>query len=59
MGGLDRYYTATDDERLATFGDGGAAMNIEGSWALNSLGNYFEEGAGAEWDLVPMPSSQW
>ena len=57
MGGLDRYYTATDDERMATFADGGAAMSIEGSWALNSLGNYFEEGSGAEWDFVPMPSA--
>lgn len=57
MGGLDRYYTATDDERIATFADGGAAMSIEGTWALNNMSNYFEEGSGNEWDWVPMPSA--
>ena len=58
MGGLDRYYTATGDERLAAFGDGRAAMNIEGTWALNNMFNYFGEEAGNanEWDWVPMPS---
>ena len=57
MGGLDRYYTATGDERLATFADGGAAMAIEGSWALDNLPNYFDEESGNDWDWVPMPSA--
>jgi raffinose/stachyose/melibiose transport system substrate-binding protein len=59
MGGLDRYYTATADERLAAFGDGAAAMNIEGTWALNNMFNYFGEEAGNanEWDWVPVPST--
>jgi raffinose/stachyose/melibiose transport system substrate-binding protein len=59
MGGLDRYYTTTGDERDVTLGDGGAAMKIEGSWALNSLPNYFGEEAGNanDWDWVPVPSS--
>lgn len=58
MGGLDRYYTATVDERLTAFGEGRAAMNIEGSWALNNMATYFGEAAGNEneWDWVPMPS---
>lgn len=58
MGGLDRYYTATADERHVALGDGVAAMNIEGSWALDSLPNYFGEAAGNanDWDWVPMPS---
>ncbi len=44
---------------LAAFGDGKAAMNIEGTWALNNMANYFGEEAGNanEWDWVPMPSS--
>jgi len=59
MGGLDRYYTATADERLAAFGNGDAAMNIEGTWALNNMANYFGEAAGNanDWDWVPMPST--
>lgn len=58
MGGLDRYYTATTDERLTAFGDGAAAMNIEGTWALNNMANYFGEEAGNanDWDWVPVPS---
>ena len=58
MGGLDRYYTATGDERLAAWGAGDAVMNIEGSWRLDTAPNYFGEAAGNnnEWDVVPMPS---
>ena len=59
MGGLDRYYTATSNERHVAFGDGKAAMNIEGTWALNDMPNYFGEKAGNanDWDWVPMPST--
>ena len=58
MGALDRYYTATNAERYAAFGNGEAAMNIEGSWFLNEVGTYFGEKAGNtnEWAWVPMPS---
>ena len=34
MGGLDRYYTATFAEADAMFGDGEAAMKIEGTWCI-------------------------
>ena len=58
MGGLDRYYTATDAERLSAFGDGKAAMNIEGSWFVSNAPLYFGEAAGNsnDWGWVPMPS---
>ncbi len=59
MGGLDRYYTATGDERHIAFGDGAAAMNIEGTWFLSTIDNFFGEEAGNEneWGVVPMPSA--
>ncbi len=59
MGGLDRYYTATGNERYAAFGAGEAAMNIEGSWFLAEAGSYFGAEAGNEndWDWVPVPSA--
>jgi raffinose/stachyose/melibiose transport system substrate-binding protein len=58
MGGLDRYYTATGNERSAAFGAGEAAMNIEGTWFLASAATYFGEQAGNQndWDWVPVPS---
>ncbi len=59
MGGIDRYYTTTFDEFRSTLGNGGAAMNIEGTWFLGSIDNYFGEEAGNEneWDWVPVPST--
>lgn len=59
MGGLDRYYTATFDESHAALGNGEAAMNIEGTWFLNGIGNFFGEAAGNnnDWDWVPVPST--
>jgi len=58
MGGLDRYYTGTDDERRVMLGDGVAAMTIEGTWALDNMANYFGEAAGNanEWDLFAVPA---
>ena len=57
MGGLDRYYTATTDEKLQDFADGKAAMNIEGTWAITSYPDYFSKSAiKADWSWVPMPS---
>lgn len=59
MGGLDRYYTTPGDEAGAAFGDGKAAMKIEGTWFLGEIDNFFGEAAGNknEWDWTPMPSS--
>ena len=57
MGGLDRYYTISSDERYQDFADGKAAMNIEGTWAIASYPDYFSKSAiKADWDWVPMPS---
>ena len=58
-GGLDRYYTITFDEFLAAFGNGDAAMDIEGSWRASDIFTYFgEEGGNTnEWDWVPFPST--
>ncbi|MFM9106742.1 MAG: ABC transporter substrate-binding protein [Chloroflexota bacterium] len=59
MGGLDRYYTTTFAEAGAAFGEGEAAMKIEGSWFIEDVANYFGEAAGNEndWGWVPMPST--
>jgi raffinose/stachyose/melibiose transport system substrate-binding protein len=58
MGGLDRYYTAPFDESRAALGDGKAAMNIEGTWFLSLINNYFGAAAGNsnEWAAAPVPS---
>ncbi|HWQ12534.1 MAG TPA: extracellular solute-binding protein [Roseiflexaceae bacterium] len=63
MGGLDRYYTATGNERYAAFGSGEAAMNIEGTWAMGtgegSMDSFFGEAAGNSntWDWAPVPGT--
>ncbi len=58
MGGMDRYYTATYDERLQAFADGKIAMDIEGTWAIADFADYFGEKSAinADWGWVPMPS---
>ncbi len=58
QGGLDRYYTAKNDEFLAGLGDGKAAMMVSGTWWMGSMANYFGEKAGNtnEWEWVPTPS---
>jgi raffinose/stachyose/melibiose transport system substrate-binding protein len=57
-GGLDRYYTVTDAEVNSMFGMGEAAMNIEGTWFLQNVDQYFGEAGGNEneWGWVPFPS---
>ena len=59
MGGLDRYYTAPFDESHAALGNGEAAMNIEGTWFLGGIADYFGEAAGNanDWDWAPVPST--
>ena len=58
-GSLEDYYTALDDDRLSAFGSGEAAMNIEGSWRIENLDQFFGEDAGNEnaWDWAPFPSA--
>jgi raffinose/stachyose/melibiose transport system substrate-binding protein len=58
-GGLDVYYTITFDELHAAYGNGTAAMNIEGSWHMSGVNAFFGEAAGNEneWDWIPVPSS--
>jgi raffinose/stachyose/melibiose transport system substrate-binding protein len=60
MGGLDRYYTATFAEAHAAFGEGKAAMNIEGSWFISDINDFFGDKANNknDWDWVPMPSAK-
>jgi len=43
MGGLDRYYTTTFADADAAFGDGDAAMKIEGTWWIADGHTYFGE----------------
>lgn len=59
MGSLDRYYTATGAERQAALGNGEAAMNIEGTWFVSEVNDYFGEAAGNEneWAWTPVPST--
>jgi raffinose/stachyose/melibiose transport system substrate-binding protein len=58
-GGLENYYTLTTDEYWNAFGNGEAAMVIEGSWAMGTIGNFFGEAAANtnDWDWVPFPSA--
>lgn len=59
MGGLDRYYTGTNADRYSAFGNGDAAMDIEGTWAVFDFTDYFGDAAGNdnEWAWVPIPNS--
>jgi raffinose/stachyose/melibiose transport system substrate-binding protein len=58
-GGLDIYYTITFDEFLTAFGNGEAAMNMEGSWRMSGINDFFGEAADNEndWDWIPVPST--
>jgi raffinose/stachyose/melibiose transport system substrate-binding protein len=59
MGGLDRYYTTTFNDANVSFGDGDAAMKIEGTWWIADGQNFFggDSGNDNEWDWVPVPST--
>jgi raffinose/stachyose/melibiose transport system substrate-binding protein len=58
MGGLENYYTTTNDAMHAALGDGDAAMLIEGTWFMIDVNEFFGEAAGNsnEWGWFPMPS---
>ena len=51
---------ATFAEIHAAFGEGKAAMNIEGSWFVSDIGDFFGDTANNknDWDWVPMPSAK-
>jgi raffinose/stachyose/melibiose transport system substrate-binding protein len=57
--GLEFYFTTDTPARMAAFGAGEAAMNIEGTWRFGNIDNYFGEAAGNnnEWDWAPIPSA--
>lgn len=57
-GGLDIYYTITFDELHAAYGNGTAAMNMEGSWHMSGVNDFFGEVAenDNDWDWMPVPS---
>lgn len=59
MGGFDRYYTTTFPESHTALGNGEAAMNIEGTWFLEDISEWFGEQAGNanDWEWVPVPST--
>lgn len=59
MGGLDRYYTTTEDEFETALGNGKAAMMPTGTWKIGSINKYFgtEAGNSNDWDWVPFPSA--
>jgi raffinose/stachyose/melibiose transport system substrate-binding protein len=59
MGGLDKYYTATFNESHTAFGDGKAAMNMEGSWFMANINAFFGDTAKNknDWAWIPVPSA--
>jgi raffinose/stachyose/melibiose transport system substrate-binding protein len=59
MGGLDRYYTTTEDEFETALGNGKAVMMPTGTWKIGGINKYFGKDAGNEndWDWVPFPTS--
>lgn len=56
-GSREKFFSNGFDALHADFGDGKAAMNIEGSWFMASSGDFFGEKAGNEndWDWSPLP----
>ena len=56
-GGVDRYFSNRFPPQYANLGSGKAAMDLEGSWALTSMQDYFGPKAGndADWDWFPVP----
>lgn len=56
-GSRQRFFSNGFDALHADFGDGKAAMNVEGSWFMASAADFFGENAGNEndWDWAPLP----
>jgi raffinose/stachyose/melibiose transport system substrate-binding protein len=53
-GSRQRFFSNGFDALHADLGDGKAAMNIEGSWFLSNINDFFSE-SGDEWDWAPLP----
>ncbi|MEJ7818953.1 MAG: extracellular solute-binding protein [Rubrobacteraceae bacterium] len=56
-GSQEKFFSNGFDGLHADFGDGKAAMNVEGSWFMASAADFFGEKAGNEndWDWAPLP----
>jgi raffinose/stachyose/melibiose transport system substrate-binding protein len=59
MGSPQNFLAADFATMHAAFGAGEAAMNMEGTWFYNSIGEFFGESTehGNDWDWVPFPSA--
>ena len=57
-GGVQSYFATPSDAVSAQLGSGEAAMNMAGTWALATIGEFFGEAAGNdnEWNWSPFPS---
>jgi raffinose/stachyose/melibiose transport system substrate-binding protein len=53
-GSQQKFFSNGFDALHADLGDGKAAMNIEGSWFLSDIGDFFAD-SGDEWDWAPLP----
>jgi raffinose/stachyose/melibiose transport system substrate-binding protein len=53
-GSRERFFSNGFDALHADLGDGKAAMNIEGSWFLADIGDFFKD-SGDAWDWAPLP----
>ncbi|MDQ3523153.1 MAG: extracellular solute-binding protein [Gemmatimonadota bacterium] len=56
-GSRERFFSNGFDSIHAALGNGEAAMNMEGSWFMATIGDFFGGAAGNdnEWDWVPLP----
>ncbi|QIN77933.1 extracellular solute-binding protein [Rubrobacter marinus] len=56
-GSTERFFSNGFDAFHAEFGDGGAAMNMEGSWLMSNIDQFFGDAAGNgnDWDWAPLP----
>ncbi len=54
-GGVDRYYTLTENEFLTNWGTGKAVINMDGSWRFGSASQYFKD-TGNDWTWGSFPT---
>lgn len=56
-GSRERFFSNGFDALHADLGDGKASMNVEGSWFLATIGDFFGRAANNEneWDWAPLP----
>jgi len=56
-GSPERFFSNGFDALHADFGDGKAAMNVEGSWLMANIDEFFGDAAGNgnEWEWAPLP----